>query len=218
LPRDRTDASITAPPSRGLPRIAAAALAAAGWALVVAARPTPFFGWAAAYAVVWLALSALAAPAGLRARLRPRAADLLIGVVAALVLYALSRLFLRAFCGPWSDALCAPLHATFARFRSRALLAGAALFLAIAPAEELFWRGVVQPRLVARLGPARAITTGTALAAGLALATGEPFLALAILPTYAAWGALTAWRGSLVPAMLSHALWSLLIAAVAPPV
>jgi hypothetical protein len=37
------------------------------------------------------------------------------------------------------------------------------------------------------------------------------------VPTYAAWGALAAWRGSLAAAIVSHAAWTLLIAVVAPP-
>ncbi len=106
----------------------------------------------------------------------------------------------------------------FARFHTRAPLPGAALFLAIAPAEELFWRGVVQARLAPRLGSARAVAATTALAAGLALATGEPLLALATVPTHAAWGALAASRRNLASAVLAHALWTLLIATVAAPV
>ena len=194
-----------------------AAAAALAWALLVASSLSPFFAWAAPFCAAWLAASALAAPPGLPARLRPAAADVAIGVAAALVLYAGSRLFLWAFCGGLSDALCAPLGAMFDRFRTRAVGPGLALFFLVAPAEELFWRGVVQARLADRLGPARGVLLATALAALLALATREPFLALATVPTYAAWGALAAWRGSLVAPIVSHAAWSVLVASVAPP-
>ncbi len=212
------DVHLTPPRVRASSWVCAAAAAAVGWALLVSAHPPWFFAWAAAFAAAWLALSALAAPAGLRARLRPRPGDLLLGILTALGLYALARLFLWTWCGPVSTALCGPLHSMFARFHTRAPLPGAALVLAIAPAEELFWRGVVQARLTPRLGSARAVATTTALAAGLTLATGEPFLALATVPTYAAWGALAAWRRNLAPAVLAHALWTLLIATVAAPV
>jgi hypothetical protein len=76
----------------------------------------------------------------------------------------------------------------------------------------------VQQRLVPRLGRAGAVAATTALAGLVALASGEPFLALATVPTYAVWGALAAWRGSLVPSILSHSTWSVLVASVAPPV
>jgi hypothetical protein len=72
-------------------------------------------------------------------------------------------------------------------------------------------------RLVPRLGAARAVAATAAAASLLALASGEPFLALATLPTHIAWGALAARTGSLAPSLLGHAVWSLLVAAVAPP-
>ena len=115
------------------------------------------------------------------------------------------------------DALCAPLAEMFARFDTRALPSALVLGLLVAPAEELFWRGVVQERLVARLGAWRGVALTTGIAVALALATGEPFLALATLPTYAAWGALAAWRRSLAAPILSHAAWTLLVAVIAPP-
>jgi uncharacterized protein len=204
--------------ARGSPWVAAAVLAALAWAVLVAASPSRFFSWATPYGLLWLALSATAAPPGLVDRLRPRPADVLLGLASGLLLYGLSRLFLWAFCGGFTDVLCAPMGAMFVRFRTRALLPALALFFVVAPAEELFWRGVVQARLAARLGRTPGVAIATGLAVLLALASGEAFLALATLPTYAAWGALTAWRRSLVPAIASHALWSTLVAAIAPPV
>ncbi|WP_248354023.1 CPBP family intramembrane glutamic endopeptidase [Anaeromyxobacter oryzae] len=204
--------------ARGAAAVCTAVAAALLWSLLVAASPPRFFAYAAPFCLGWIGLSALAAPPGLLARLRPRAVDVALGVATGLLLYAGSRLFLWAFCGGFTDALCAPLAAMFDRFRTRALLPGLALFFLVAPAEEAFWRGVVQARLATRLGAARAVVVATGLAVLLALATREPFLALATLPTYAAWGALAAWRRSLVPALVSHALWSTLVAVLAPPV
>jgi membrane protease YdiL (CAAX protease family) len=105
----------------------------------------------------------------------------------------------------------------YVRFETRALVPALSLFLLIAPAEELFWRGVVQARLSKRLRAPAAVAATTALAVGLALATAEGFLALATAPTYAAWGLLCAWRRSLVAPLVSHAIWSVLVATVAPP-
>jgi membrane protease YdiL (CAAX protease family) len=196
---------------------AAAAGAAAVWALLVAASPRGFFAAAAPFCALWLLLSARAAPPGLSARLRPRPGDLGLALSTALLLYALSRAFLWAGCGGLTDVLCGPLAAMFHRFDTRGLLPALVLGLLVAPAEELFWRGFVQERLALRFGRAPAVALATALAVALALATGEPFLALATAPTYAAWGALAAWRRSLVPSLVSHSAWSVLVAAVAPP-
>jgi membrane protease YdiL (CAAX protease family) len=204
--------------ARGTAAVAVAAVGAVLWALLVAASPPRFFAYAAPASLAWMGLSALAAPPGLAARLRPRALDVALGIAIGLVLYAGSRLFLWALCGGFTDALCGPLGAMFERFRTRALLPGLTLFFLIAPAEELFWRGVVLARVGARHGPAAGIAVSTLGAVLLALATREPFLALATLPTYATWGALVAWRGSLVPALVSHALWTTLVAVLAPPI
>jgi membrane protease YdiL (CAAX protease family) len=198
--------------------VAAGAGAALSWSALVAASPPAFFGVAAAFCAGWLALSALAAPPGLSARLRPRLAEVAIGLGTGLALYALSRATLAGLCGGVTDLLCEPLASMFQRFRTRTPGAALALALLIAPAEELFWRGVVQARLAARLGQARAVLSAAAMPALLALLTGEPLLALATLPTYATWGLLLAWRGGLVAPLVSHATWSLLIASLAPPV
>jgi membrane protease YdiL (CAAX protease family) len=195
----------------------ASGAAALGWTALVASSPPSFFAWAAPFAAGWIALSAAAAPPGLASRLRPRAGDLVLAVVVAAALHAGARLVLWALCGGLSTVLCAPVADMFARFHTRAVGPALALGLLVAPAEELFWRGVVQARLVPRLGDLGAIAVASAAPALLALGSGEPFLALATLPTYAAWGALAAWRRSLAPAVVSHALWSVLIAAVVPP-
>jgi CAAX protease family protein len=212
-----TDAR-SSPRAARFPIVALAVALLAGWSLLVSASPPWFFPAAAGYCVLWLAVSAAAAPAGLALRLRPRRADVVIGLASGLALYGLTRLFLLAACGGLTDALCRPMVELYVRFRPEAAFPAATLALLVAPAEELFWRGVVQGHLSRRLGPAAAVATATALAVAVALAAGEPFLALATAPTYAAWGALAAWRRSLVPAIASHAVWSVLVVSVAPPV
>jgi membrane protease YdiL (CAAX protease family) len=197
--------------------VALAVLLLAGWSLLVSASPPWFFPAAAAHCALWLAASAAAAPPGLRDRLRPRALDVALGLATGLVLYLLTRGFLWGACGGLTDALCRPTVEMYVRFRPAALFPAVTLVLLVAPAEELFWRGVVLGHLARRLPPAAAVALSTALAVAVALASGEPFLALATAPTYAAWGALAVWRRSLVPALASHALWSVLVASVAPP-
>jgi membrane protease YdiL (CAAX protease family) len=196
--------------------VLASAAAALGWTALVASSPPRFFAWAAPFAAAWMALSAGAAPPDLRERLRLRSADLALAVAIGVGLYVAARLFLWAFCGGLSTALCGPMADMFVRYRTRAFLPAVALGLVIAPAEELFWRGVVQARLAPRIGEVPAVAAAAAIPTLLALGSGEPFLALATLPTYAVWGLLAVRRG-LPAAVVSHALWSVLIAAVVPP-
>jgi membrane protease YdiL (CAAX protease family) len=197
---------------------AAAVGAAAAWAALVAASPPWFFVAAAPFCALWIALSARAAPEGLGARLRPRPGDLALALAVAVVLYTGARAVLLAGCGGLTGALCGPLASMFERFATRTPLAAAVLGLLVAPAEELFWRGLVQERLARRFGRWQGVAATTLLAVLVALASGEPFLALATLPTYAAWGVLAAWRESLFTPIVSHAAWTVLVASVAPPV
>jgi membrane protease YdiL (CAAX protease family) len=195
---------------------AGAAAAAAVWALLVARAPPWFFAAAAPFCAAWIALSLRAVPPDAAPR-RPRAGDVALALALALALYAGARAVLWAGCGGWSDALCGPLGATYGRFATRTPLAALVLAALVAPAEELFWRGVVQGRLVRRLGVARGVAVAASLSALVPLATGEVLLALAALPTSAAWGALAARRG-LTSAVVSHAVWTVLVASLAPPV
>jgi membrane protease YdiL (CAAX protease family) len=198
--------------------VIAAAGATALWTGLVAWSPPQFFAVAAVFSAAWIALSATAAPPGLRARLRPTAANVTLGLASGAALYGVTRAFLWATCGGLSEALCRPLVEMYVRFETRAPFPALVLLLLVAPAEELFWRGVVQAHLEPGLGAARAVAAATALAVAAALAGGEPFLALATLPTYALWGGLAAWRRSLVPAIVSHGVWSVLVASLVPPV
>ena len=132
----------------------AAAGATALWTGLVAWSPPEFFAVAALFSAAWIAPLATAAPPGLLARLRPTAADVLLGLVAGAALYGLTRAFLWVTCGGLSEALCRPMVEMYVRFETRAPFPALALLLLIAPAEELFWRGVVQAHLEPRIGAA----------------------------------------------------------------
>jgi uncharacterized protein len=194
----------------------ASAAGAAGWVALVAASPPGFFALAVPYCLVWAVVSAAAASPPVEPRFAP--ADLAIGVLSGVALFAASRAFLFLACGPWSRALCGPVAELFERFETREVFAALALGFVFAPAEELFWRGVLQARLAARLGPVRAVAAATLAAAASSLATGEPLLALAMLPSYGLGGALFAWRRDLTAPIASHATWSVLVATLFPPV
>jgi membrane protease YdiL (CAAX protease family) len=81
----------------------------------------------------------------------------------------------------------------------------------IGPAEELFWRGLLQRQLTARYGPAPGVLGATILYAGVHLASGNPMLILAALVCGAFWGALYAWKRSVWTNVISHTLWDLAV-------
>lgn len=132
-------------------------------------------------------------------------------MAAGALLFLVSGLFLYAF----SFLLVGAVGRLLTRFAFEPW-AFVALGLVIVPAEELFWRGVLQPRLSDHLGAARAVLFTAVLASAIAYVAQEPLLALATLPTYSVFGAMAAWRRSLWSPIACHALWSLLAAWVFP--
>ena len=188
-----------------------------GWTALVHFDPPRFFLIATGVCLGWLALSAGAMGPRLRSRLAPGPMGAVWGVALGLFLYLASRAFLWAFCGGFSTALCGELTSVYTRFSDGRSVGGAlALAIVIAPAEELYWRGVVLNRLRPRLGRWGAVAAATLLSSLVLLLAGEPLLALAALPTSAFWGVLTELRRSLFPSTLSHGLWDLLIVVLAP--
>jgi membrane protease YdiL (CAAX protease family) len=92
----------------------------------------------------------------------------------------------------------------------------AARLAVVGPAEELFWRGLVQAELTRRLGPVRGAAAATALYGGAHVAAGNPVLAGAATVAGGAWSALAA-LGVPMPALLvSHLVWDIWIFLIQP--
>lgn len=102
----------------------------------------------------------------------------------------------------------------------RRLALGARLALVIGPAEELFWRGLVQKRLSQRYGRAWGTLLGTLAYGGAHLVTGNATLIGAASVAGAFWGGLYALGTPMSALIISHASWDVaafLIAPIAPP-
>lgn len=196
--------------------LVASSVAVLPWTALVHVHPPRFFLWAALFCAVWNALSWKALGEEGRARLVPRRSDLVWGIALAGVLYVGSRAVLWALCGGFSDVLREPLRDIYATFGTGSLGAALALALVIAPAEELFWRGVVQQALRPRLGRVGCAVVAAVLSSLVLLAFREPLLALAAFPTSLAWGLLAEWRRSLAASWVSHSLWDVLIVILLP--
>jgi uncharacterized protein len=90
------------------------------------------------------------------------------------------------------------------------------LALIIAPAEELFWRGLVQDRLQRRLGRWPGAAAASAAYGGAHLVTGNLTLLGAANVAGAAWGGLYAAGVPLGALVVSHVAWDLWTFLVAP--
>lgn len=168
----------------------------------------------------------------LRAAVSPRAGDMSLGFGVAALLYLPTFFFVTSVLAPAvAMRVCTPrgawvglpdphgARALLEHLRDSVCVAWAkgsamrgvprgVLVVAIAAAEEIAWRGGVQHRLADRLGSTRAWLAASALYALAHLATGNLSLALLALPTGLAWGLLFRLRGTLVPSVISHALFS----------
>ncbi len=94
----------------------------------------------------------------------------------------------------------------------------ARLALVIGPAEELFWRGLVQKRLEKEFGKIPGAALGTAAYGGAHLVTGNITLIGAATVAGAFWGAMSALGASKGALIVSHIVWDVVIFLVAPTV
>ena len=88
----------------------------------------------------------------------------------------------------------------------------------IGPAEELYWRGVVQHRLMELFGKPLGTVLGTAAYGGAHLVTGNFTLIGAASVAGGYWGALYALGVSTGALIVSHAAWDVWIFLIAPTV
>jgi membrane protease YdiL (CAAX protease family) len=144
-------------------------------------------------------------------RLRPSRRLVAMGVLSGLGLYALflvGALLVRGTpLWPWIEEVV-----ELTRGSAPAGLAALVIVFGTSPSEEVLWRGAVFARLTRRYGagwrPVVMTSLAYALFVGLSL---SPVLPLAALGCGLVWARQRQVTGSLVPSLVSHALWSLLM-------
>jgi membrane protease YdiL (CAAX protease family) len=90
------------------------------------------------------------------------------------------------------------------------------LIFPIAPGEETYWRGLVQRRLTERVGPRAGLLLSASVYSMVHLPTLNPTLILTAFIGGLVWGALYELTGNLVPVIISHTLWDILIFVILP--
>jgi len=147
----------------------------------------------------------------LRTRLRPTRRLVAMGVLSGLALYALfSAGALVVQPTPLWPGVQDVVDLT--RTTAPGLVAVLVIVFGTSPSEEVLWRGAVFARLTRRYGagwrPVALTSVCYALFVGL---SGSLVLALAALVCGTVWARQRQVTGSLVPGLVSHALWSLLM-------
>jgi membrane protease YdiL (CAAX protease family) len=90
------------------------------------------------------------------------------------------------------------------------------LLLVTGPGEEIFWRGFLQSRMMARWGGLGGYVITTCIYAAVHVFSGNLILTGAALVAGAFWGAMYLWRRDVFMLIISHSLWSSVIFAIAP--
>ncbi len=138
------------------------------------------------------------------------------GLVHAVFLYGLSRLgvYLIAEVFPAVGPQLEAIYAT--RYQLDPAIIAALLLLVIAPFEEIFWRGLVLEELLVVLPSKAALWIAIGLYSIVHMWALNPMLLLAAFVLGAHWSLLY-WRfKSLVPGLVSHAVWDVMIFVVFP--
>src|SRR3954469_3422259 len=86
----------------------------------------------------------------------------------------------------------------------------------VGPAEELYWRGLLQSELTRRYGPVKGAAAATAAYSGVHLCTRNPTLIGAATVAGAGWSALRAAGVSMPALVVSHVVWDIWIFLVQP--
>ena len=147
---------------------------------------------------------------------RPRGSDLALGAAIAAGLYVVFAVGDRVarVVMPHGDQDIGNIY-ELRRLRPRAEIA-LRLALVIAPAEELFWRGLVQETLAERYGRTKAAAISASMYGGAHICTGNPTLVGAATIAGAGWSGLAA-AGVPMPALVaSHVIWDIWIFLIRP--
>jgi membrane protease YdiL (CAAX protease family) len=145
-----------------------------------------------------------------------RTRHILIGVGSAVFLYAVflfGNWFLTSLF-PSAEAHISDVYATGGEIPL--VVIGLLLFFVTSPAEELFWRGCIQRLFTEKSSPWWGLLLATLFYTLVHVWTLNPVLLLAAFIAGAVWGIIFMIERSLIPAIISHALWTVAIFVVLP--
>ena len=188
-------------------------LAAVLWTIVFLIRPFDFWAMLASATVILMIVAVLVS----RERLALHASISLIlyGIVSAVLLYGL---FYFGFEVTKSSPIFSQGISQVYGLRSNEphWLIAVLLIFPIGPGEELYWRGLIQRTFGEKKGSNVGLIIASLAYALVHLPTLNPPLILTALIGGLVWGGLYKLTNSLVPGIVSHVLWDLMIFVLLP--
>jgi len=141
---------------------------------------------------------------------------IIIGVLSAIFLYIVFYFgnIISGFLFPFKDAQVMSVYSN--RSNGSSLGIGLLLLFIIGPGEEIYWRGFVQNTLSKRCGENKGYVISVLLYAGVHIITGNVMLVIAAFVCGIFWGWIYKKEKSLLPVIISHAIWDLTIFVIIP--
>lgn len=141
---------------------------------------------------------------------------ILIGISSAIALYIVFYLgnIISGYLFPFKDSQVLSVYSN--RSKGSLIWIGLLLLFIIGPGEEIYWRGFIQNTLSKKLGENKGYIISVLLYAGVHIITGNVMLVIAALVCGIFWGWLYKKEKSLLPVIISHAIWDLTIFVIFP--
>lgn len=141
---------------------------------------------------------------------------ILIGIISAILLYFVfyAGNIISGYLFPFKDAQISSVYSN--RAQGNSLFIGVLLLFVIGPGEEIYWRGFIQNNLAKRLGENKGYIFATLLYAGVHIITFNFMLVIAALVCGIYWGWIYKKEKSLVPIIISHAIWDFTVFVLFP--
>ena len=141
---------------------------------------------------------------------------IIIGIASAAVLYLVFYIgnIISGYLFSFKDMQISMIYGNKAQ-GSLALISALLLFI-IGPGEVLYWQGYIQTTLSGKLGENLGYILSVLLYAAVHVATGNFMVILAALVCGLFWGWIYKKEKSLIPIIISHALWDVTIFVLLP--
>ncbi|WAG56982.1 CPBP family intramembrane metalloprotease [Clostridium estertheticum] len=141
---------------------------------------------------------------------------ILIGIFSAIALYIIFYLgnIVSGFIFPFKDSQVLSVYSN--RSNGNLIWIGLLLLFIIGPGEEIYWRGFIQNTLSKKIGETKGYVISVLLYAGVHIITVNVMLVIAALVCGVFWGWLYKKEKSLLPVIISHAIWDLTIFVIFP--